>query len=60
MHQHYLGLRLSRAHELLRETSLPITDVAVATGFASGSQFARAYRRRFGHTASADRRPAPR
>jgi transcriptional regulator GlxA family with amidase domain len=47
LHQHYLALRLARARQLLRETSLPILDVAVAVGFDSASQFARAFRRAF-------------
>jgi transcriptional regulator GlxA family with amidase domain len=47
LHRHYLALRLDRARQLLRETSLPILDVAVATGFGSASQFARAFRRAF-------------
>jgi transcriptional regulator GlxA family with amidase domain len=48
MHQHYTSRRLERARQLLRETTLPILDVAVATGFSSSSQFARAYGRAFG------------
>ena len=40
---HYRWLRLERARQLLRETTLPVLDVALATGFASSSQFARAY-----------------
>lgn len=47
LHQHYLALRLGRARQLLRETSLPILEIAVATGFVSASQFARAFRRLF-------------
>ena len=47
---HYSSMRLERARQLLRETTLPILDVAVATGFASSSQFARAYGRAFGET----------
>jgi transcriptional regulator GlxA family with amidase domain len=31
----------------LRETSLSILEVALATGFASASQFSRAFRRSF-------------
>jgi transcriptional regulator GlxA family with amidase domain len=45
-------MRLERARQLLRETTLPILDVAVATGFGSSSQFARAYGRAFGETPS--------
>ena len=48
IHFHYRWLRLERARQLLRETTLPVLDVALATGFASSSQFARAYVRTFG------------
>ena len=47
VHTHYRMLRLNRARQLLRETTLPVLDVALATGFASSSQFARAYRQAF-------------
>jgi len=52
IHAHYSSMRLERARQLLRETTLPILDVAVATGFGSSSQFARAYGRAFGETPS--------
>ena len=48
VHAHYLSLRLSRSRQLLRETSLSILEVALATGFASASQFSRAFRKSFG------------
>lgn len=48
LHSHYLTLRLGRARQLLRESSLSILEVALATGFASASQFSRAFRRTFG------------
>lgn len=44
----YLRIRLERARRLLRTTSLSVTQVAVACGFASGSHFARVFRRAFG------------
>ena len=47
VHEHYLGLRLSRAKQLLRETSLSVLQVSVATGFGSPSQFSRAFKRVF-------------
>jgi len=47
IHGHYRWLRLERARQLLRETTLPVLDVALATGFASSSQFARAYGKAF-------------
>ncbi len=55
IHRHYRWLRLERARQLLRETTLPVLDVALATGFASSSQFARAYRRAFGEPPSLTR-----
>jgi transcriptional regulator GlxA family with amidase domain len=54
--QHYRTLRLERARQLLRETTLAVIDVSVATGFASASQFSRAYGRAFGEVPSATRR----
>jgi transcriptional regulator GlxA family with amidase domain len=55
IHGHYRFLRLERARKLLRETALPVLDVALATGFASSSQFARAYRSAFGEPPSETR-----
>lgn len=55
---YYMSLRLERARELLRQTPMPVTDVGVATGFASASHFSTAYRRRFGHAPRAERAPA--
>jgi transcriptional regulator GlxA family with amidase domain len=56
IHAHYLSLRLDRARQLLRETSLPVLDVAVATGFGSASQFSRAFARSYGEPPSRFRR----
>jgi transcriptional regulator GlxA family with amidase domain len=55
IHQHYRWLRLERARQLLRETSLPVLDVALATGFSSASQFSRAYGQTFGEPPSRTR-----
>lgn len=44
----YLHLRLERAHELLRQTCLSASEIAVATGFGSASHFSRTYRKHFG------------
>jgi transcriptional regulator GlxA family with amidase domain len=52
IHKHYRWLRLERARQLLRETTLPVLDVALATGFSSASQFARAYGHAFGEPPS--------
>ncbi len=48
VHEHYLSLRLGRARQLLRETSLSVLEIAMATGFGSASQFSRAFRQAFG------------
>jgi transcriptional regulator GlxA family with amidase domain len=56
IHSHYLSLRLKRARQLLRETSLSLLEIAVATGFRSASQFSRAFARAFGSPPSRLRR----
>ena len=48
-------LRLERARQLLRETTLPVLDVALATGFVSASHFSRSYRARFGFSPRTER-----
>lgn len=50
--RYYLGLRTERARELLIHTSMPILEVALATGFPSSSYFSQAYRSHFGKTPS--------
>lgn len=55
MVQDYLSLRLARAHQLLQQTELGVTDIAFACGFASPAYFSRLYRRTFGCPPSADR-----
>lgn len=52
---HYLRLRLKRAQSLLRETTLPVIEVAVACGFVSASHFSRAYKSRYGRSPKAER-----
>ncbi|WP_019906511.1 GlxA family transcriptional regulator [Methylobacterium sp. 77] len=46
LHQHYLALRLDRAHRLRRESDLSTSAIATATGFASAAELSRAERRR--------------
>ena len=53
--EHYLGLRLDRARDLLRQTSLSVLETALACGFSSASHFSRSYRRRFGQAPQAER-----
>lgn len=47
-HRYYLRLRLNEAHRLAIDTSLPVQQIAIATGFASQASFARAFRQEHG------------
>ncbi|MBV1895902.1 MAG: GlxA family transcriptional regulator [Rhodobacteraceae bacterium] len=53
---HYLHLRLTEAERLVTNTNLPIQDIALATGFASQSSFARAFQKTMGTSARALRK----
>lgn len=57
--RYYLELRLDCARTLLRETTKPILDIAVACGFASASHFSRCYRMVYGHRPTAERAATP-
>ena len=48
-------MRLERASRLLATTTLPVTEVSAACGFDNPCSFARAFRARFGMTASEHR-----
>jgi AraC family transcriptional regulator len=49
-HQYVLARRLHRARELLRSTSQPLGEIALACGFASASHFANRFRQNAGGT----------
>jgi transcriptional regulator GlxA family with amidase domain len=53
---HYRRIRLDRARELLRHSTLAVTEIGLATGFASASHFARRYRAMFATSPGAERR----
>ena len=53
----YLQLRLERACYFLRQTAMPISEVAVACGFISFSHFSRSYRKQFNCSPSEERTP---
>lgn len=53
--QYYLRLRLENARDLLRRTSRPVLDVAIACGFASTSHFTKCFRERYGCTPTEER-----
>lgn len=57
-HSVLMEQRLRRAFQLLHDTQLSITEVARASGFEDRCAFARSFKIRFGHTASAARRGA--
>lgn len=53
--KYYLHLRMARAHRLLQQTQLPISEVATAAGFQSLAHFSRIYRQYYGCAPSQDR-----
>lgn len=55
-HRYVLGRRVERAKQLLRDTSLPIAQVALATGFSSQSHLSSWFRRLVGVTPATYRR----
>lgn len=52
----YLRIRLEKAAELLRKTSLSVTAIGVACGFQSSSHFSRAFKARYGKAPGSERR----
>lgn len=46
-HQYLLTIRLFHAERLLRDTTLPVTEVSYASGFNSVEHFATAFRQRY-------------
>ena len=53
--RYYRELRLEKAQSLLRNSPLSLTQIALATGFASSAHFSRAYSAQFGQPPSAYR-----
>ncbi len=56
--RYYLELRLERARLLLLQTSLPIVEIALASGFVSASHFSKCYREVYGRPPRDERRQA--
>ncbi|MEQ9260414.1 MAG: GlxA family transcriptional regulator [Roseovarius sp.] len=52
---YYRDIRLDRARGLVTQTEMPLSEVAVASGFSSQIHFSRAYRARFGLPPRQDR-----
>lgn len=53
--RYYLQRRLIRARDMLRNTTLPVGDIASECGYDNADAYSRAYRRQFGCAPSADR-----
>ena len=58
--QYFLKARLQRARHMLQYSTLSVTEIAVATGFASISHFTRRYTELYGRTPTAERGRTPR
>jgi transcriptional regulator GlxA family with amidase domain len=54
--QFYIESRISRAHALLNETKMTVTEIAAATGFNSATQMSQRFRLRYGTSPSAFRK----
>ena len=54
--RHYREMRLDKARDLLRASTLTLTEIALATGFSDSAHFSRSFAARFGHPPSAERR----
>ncbi|MGA2213022.1 MAG: helix-turn-helix domain-containing protein [Bryobacteraceae bacterium] len=57
-HQYVLGRRIERAKELLRNTDLPVVDVALSSGFSSQSHLSHWFIRQVGVSPAVYRRQA--
>jgi AraC family carnitine catabolism transcriptional activator len=53
---HYRALRLTRAQNLLQQTTLSVAEIAASAGFVSFTHFTRVYKTHFGVPPSRDRR----
>lgn len=53
---YYRNLRLDTAQRLMAHSPLPLTEIALATGFANSSHFSRCYAREYGAPPSSMRR----
>jgi len=52
----YRNVRLEKARTLLAQSTLPVTEIALVTGFANSAHFSHAYKVRYGEPPAAFRR----
>lgn len=57
--QYLIQYRLNKSIDLLRDTDLSITEIALATGFGGGSYYAETFRKWLGQSPSAYRKQGP-
>lgn len=57
--RYYLEVRLDRARQLLRQTSLPVIEIAIACGFVSASHFSKCYRETYNCSPQSERARPP-
>ncbi len=55
--KYYLQLRLRRARELLLQSQMSITEIAISCGFQSTCHFSKSYRALYGRTPRSERQP---
>jgi transcriptional regulator GlxA family with amidase domain len=55
--KYYLQLRLRRARELLVQSQMSITQIAISCGFQSTCHFSKSYRALYGRTPRSERQP---
>ncbi|MET0328732.1 MAG: AraC family transcriptional regulator [Luteimonas sp.] len=55
-HEWLVRVRMDKARQLLADSALPVTDIALAVGYETSSSFAAAFRRSVGTTPTAYRR----
>lgn len=53
--EYYLNIRLTHAQNLLKQSSMSVSNVALACGFANASSFNKAYKNQFNYSPKNER-----
>ena len=56
--RHYINMRLDHASQLLRQTRMPVLEIAMASGFNSASYFSQSFVEHFGRSPTMERSAA--